>query len=605
MNQEQQTEFAESLDGARQMLRLGRFEEAEALLRVAVEVCPGSPDAVQLLGLVLSQQGRHTEAVDQMESALAMVDDQPALWVNYGTALLESDQADRAISAFQRALELRPDHAPTMNNLSAAFRKAGRTDEAIVTASDAIKLAPGVAAAWNQLGLALLAGGRSDDAAMALNRSLELRDDKPGVWNNLARALLACGRTDDAVTAAGVGASKSGGSSSAMATCAGILIHAARPREALKILDGVLTSQPQNVAARVNHGSARLELGDFSGALDDFRKAIELGDPTGEARNNAAIALLLQGEFDKGWDLHEYRWARPGASPRRSFGEHFPAWDGSDLDGRRLLVWGEQGIGDEIMFAGLLDPLRHQGSLVVECDGRLVPLLERSIPDVMAVARTDPPAPAIAGSDIDVQIAMGSLPRHLRPDRQAPLAPYLRADAPTAASLRDSYGTDAMLVGISWRSGNGQEGAKRSLPLARWGPILRTPGLRFVSLQYGEHAEEIAVVRETLEADVLCDDSVDPLEDMDRFAAQVAAMDLVISVDNSTVHMAGALGRPTWVLLPFVPDWRWQAEGTRTFWYESVRLIRQNQVGNFASVVEAVACELREKKIMDRQSSHG
>ncbi|MBS3821155.1 MAG: tetratricopeptide repeat protein [Planctomycetes bacterium] len=494
MNRSQHAEFVQTLDGARQLLRLGRLEEAEPLLRGALEVRPDSADAKQLLGLVLSRQGRHEQAAEWIRSAIDDVGGEPALWGNLGGALLESRRADAAASAFQRSLAVRPDHAPTLANLSAAFRQAGQCDEAIVAAARAIELAAGSAGAWNQLGLAMRAAGRHEDAMLAFNRSLELRDDVPGVWSNLAGSLVDLGRFDDAVTAARMGATRGGGDPAALQQCAAVLIRAGRASEAIGVLDGVLEVQPENIAAHVNRGSACMDQARFDDALVSYRRAIELGTTaddahTGEARSSTALVLLLQGKFDEGWALYEHRWSRPGASPRRPYEDAYVQWSGETLAGRRLLVWGEQGIGDEIMFAGLLGPLRQQGKVIVECDERLVPLLERSMPDVFVLSRRNPPLPAIKRIGVHAQIAMGSLPLHLRPESWSPRSAYLQADAAEVARLRETYGRDRILVGISWHSGNVQEGPKRSLPLAEWGGILAVTGVRFVSLQYGQHSD--------------------------------------------------------------------------------------------------------------------
>lgn len=265
--------------------------------------------------------------------------------------------------------------------------------------------------------------------------------------------------------------------------------------------------------------------------------------------------------------------------------------------GKTILVWGEQGVGDEIMFLSLLPELLSATShCVIECDVRLVPLFARSFPGLEIVANSMPPNSRTKSTDIDVQISMGSLGRLLRPNIQSfrPHEGYLQADADRAKQCRKRYrgSTDTLVVGISWRSGNPKVGKSRTLPLDLWDAVLTQPGIQFVNLQYGDCREELGVYRERTGVDVYQDENVVPLRDMDGFAAQVSTMDLVISIDNSTVHMAGSLGVPVWTLLPFSPEWRWLLEREDSLWYSTMRLFRQNERGAWAAVIDRVGEEL-------------
>jgi hypothetical protein len=229
---------------------------------------------------------------------------------------------------------------------------------------------------------------------------------------------------------------------------------------------------------------------------------------------------------------------------------------------------------------------------VIECEDRLIPLFRRSFPAFDFVARRTPPGPETAAPDLAAQVHLGSLPGLLRPDPMQVPAPgaYLQADPARVAALRARYGAGdgVRVVGLSWRSGNAAEGARRSIPLAGWAPLLMRPDLRFVSLQYGDHGAEIAAAP----GEILVDPEVDPLADLDRFAAQVAAMDLVLTIDNSTAHFGGALGVPTWILLTHVPEWRWLADGDASYWYRSARLYRQPARGAWAPVIDTVSADL-------------
>ncbi|HEY0837123.1 MAG TPA: tetratricopeptide repeat protein, partial [Azospirillum sp.] len=355
--------------------------------------------------------------------------------------------------------------------------------------------------------------------------------------------------------------------------------------------------QPDYAEAWHSLGVAAERSNQLDAAIGACRRAVRLRPDYADAHWNLALALLLAGHDREGGDEYEWRWRTPAfLFPWRGFPQ--PAWDGTAHPGTRVLIWGEQGVGDEVMFAGLVpDVLATGARCVLECDARLVALFRRSFPGVAAVARQDPPAPELRDPAITHQVAAGSVAQRLRAAGQAPQPrrPYLTADAAWQAELRGRYGRLAQgrrIVGISWRSGNQRLGGTRTISLAAWSPILRTPGVLFVNLQYGDCAADLAAARAASGVEVLHDSGVDPLRDLDQFAAQVAAMDLVVSIANTTIHMAGALGVPAWTAQPAPPDWRWGVEGERGPWYPCVRVFRQEQAAGWGAVVARIAAEL-------------
>ncbi len=285
---------------------------------------------------------------------------------------------------------------------------------------------------------------------------------------------------------------------------------------------------------------------------------------------------LLRGELGTGWDEYEWR-LRHGPSPRPIA---LNRWDGTSLAGRSLLVLSEQGIGDQVMFGSCLPQVaREAAGCLVECDPRLVPLFARSFPNVTAVAKSARPTENPAVAPCDVYDFWGSLPRFVRRqvDDFPATAAYLKPEPGLVAKWQSRLARlgGALKVGISWRGGKDAETRRqRSIPLELWRPILQVPGVRFVNLQYGSSAAEAALVRNRF--DIPLDDGADcdPLLDLDDFTAKIAALDLVLSVDNSTVHLAAAIGRSVWTLLPFCSDWRWMLEGETTPWYPTMRLLR-------------------------------
>jgi hypothetical protein len=270
-----------------------------------------------------------------------------------------------------------------------------------------------------------------------------------------------------------------------------------------------------------------------------------------------------------------------------------PAWTGEKLASGSLLLWGEQGVGDEIMFAGLVpDALRTGNHCILDCEPRLNPLFTRSFPGVQVVSGCGPGLrPEL---EIAAQLPTGSLPglfRKSSAEFAATKSPYLVADPAEREQFRGRYADGRRLIGLAWQTNNRKTARFRSISLSRFAPLFALPDTRWVSLQYGRHGKLENQIQ-AASAPLLFDHTVDQLKNIDAFAAQVAALDLVITIDNSTAHLAGALGVPVWVMLPFAPDWRWLLEREDSPWYPAVRLFRQPQPGDWQSVIEKVESAL-------------
>jgi hypothetical protein len=264
-----------------------------------------------------------------------------------------------------------------------------------------------------------------------------------------------------------------------------------------------------------------------------------------------------------------------------------------------LLVYSEQGVGDEIFFASCMgDVLTKARNCLVECDPRLVALYSRSFPnaEVIASTRNTEHDSNVHLPSFDLQIPIGSLPRHFR--RSLDSIPQRRRYLVPNPTLQEKWTErfaelgDGLKVGISWRGGKQEiSRRRRSTRLDQWEAVLSRPGVSFVNLQYGDCVEELEELYRTSGVQIHDWNDADPLVDLDGFAAQISALDLVISIDNATVHMAGALGVDVWTLLPFSPDWRWLLNRDDSPWYPSIRLFRQSRIGEWDDVFNAAAIE--------------
>ncbi|MBT5941860.1 MAG: hypothetical protein HOG95_18175, partial [Rhodospirillaceae bacterium] len=270
-------------------------------------------------------------------------------------------------------------------------------------------------------------------------------------------------------------------------------------------------------------------------------------------------------------------------------------WQGEDLADKTILVWSEQGVGDEIMFANTLPELvQNAEKVIIECNDRLVPVFERSFDSVTAVARQEPPDSKIENAAADFQIPIGSICKFYRKSVEefpSDRAGYLTADSDLTAEIKARYAAlgDGMKVGISWRSGNPIVGHQRSIPLEFWDEILSSDGCQFVNLQYGDVDEDLAGVLERTGVQVFKDDAVDPLTSAEEWFAQIQALDHVISVDNSTIQVSGSLGIPTWTLLSEVPEWRFGLKRLDHLWHPSIRVFRQQKKGSWDLLMGEVA----------------
>ncbi|MEO0996736.1 MAG: tetratricopeptide repeat protein [Pseudomonadota bacterium] len=465
-----------------------------------------------------------------------------------------------AAGLFEQVLALAPGNADAVQRLGVIALQTGQAEVAVTLLEEATSRNPAVAPWQFNLGVALQQSDRPADAANAYRAALALRPDYRQAAENLGVVLADLGER-----------------------------AAAR-----SVLEHALSLAPDSTLAALNLATVAMADGDDAAAgrlLDDV---LEREPANATAALKLSSVLLRRGDFDAGWRRYEQRLHAPdflNETPLASV--PLPVWDGRRLDGKTLYVLAEQGIGDEIMFAGLLPRAAARcDAVIVRAAPRLVPLLERSFPDLDIVAADDDAIPAAA----DFRVFAGSLPYRLGVGADEPPAPpYLAADAAVVRNLRErlaGYG-DGPFIGISWAGGaDPRAQAERRAPAAAWRPLL-DGGFVFVDVQYGEHPAERDALAQT-GARVIRLADVDPLTDMDTFAALLAALDCVVSVDNSTAHLAAALGTRTAILLPRVAERRWLQGRRDTLWYRAATLYRASGAGadGFADAIAAVRDDL-------------
>ena len=580
------------------MLReLGDLAGAEQAFRAALERAPDQLDALTNLGNVLGEMDRLVEAEALHRRAIALAPDRADGHNNLAAVLSKQERWDEAAAECRAAVALQPNRSDFHVNLGNALSAAKQWDEAAAAFREAVSRDPMLADALAGLGIACTHLLRLEESAAAHRRTVELQPDNAKFWSNLSFAEVDLGNSDSAIAACRKAIAFDPDMAEPYNSLGAALKLQGRMAEAIAAYREAIRLRPDYGKACNNLGVALNAEGRFDEAMAAYDRAASLDPDYAIGQGNRGLLRLLLGDFDGGWRDYESRLRMARGPTMERYGQ-IPPWRGEPVAGKILLLWNEQGVGDQIMFAGLLPDLMARGaSCIVEADPRLEPLFQRTWPRLAFRSVTSESAGAVEGG-VNYQSPLGGICRWLRPDLQsfaATPAGYLKVDDEKVARLRqlyrDRHGRRPN-IGISWRGGTGEVARIRSMALAAWLPILRQASFGFVNLQYGDCRADLAAARDA-GATILHDDTIDPLLNLDDFAAQVAAMDLVISVDNTTVHMAGAIDKPTWVMLPKVPDWRWLLERTDSPWYPSLRLFRQQDLGEWGSVIEDVAAALR------------
>jgi tetratricopeptide (TPR) repeat protein len=574
--------------------RAGRSEEAAALYR---QVAPGAPqyaDARHLLGMIACAQNRFTEALVDFDAAIAAQGRAPDYHANRAYALNALGRAEEAADAARRALKLNGEHAEATANLGVALAAAGKREEAGKTLRRALAKLPAHGAARGALADVSARRGDTTGAAAQYRIFLTLQPAGPVGWEGLGRMLAKL----DPMDVAGPQACWRRALRLAPALPApwGLLGEARRrsgdASGAMHAFVCALALTPDAAGALSNLAMARQGMGDAAGAARLFARALTVDPSDGLSRFNRALLRLKNGDTAGGWEDYDGRLAAPALFP--SPGLPYPVWRGEPLKGRRLLVWGEQGVGDEVMFAALYPLLlRREKKVTLACDARLVGLFARSFPQAEVRALPDcrrNPPPGIA-----YQIAAGSLARLLTP-RLADfvVAPgWLRPDPVRAAGWRarlDGLGP-GLKIGVAWTSARQDAARARDyLRLTDLAPLAAVPGAVLVSLQYDGRGEEIAAFRAATGLRVEAFLEHDLKNDLETAAALTAACDLVISVASSVGETAAALGVPVWRLEG--RGWTRLGTGARP-WHPAMRLFSPHPGERLSDTVARAALMLR------------
>jgi tetratricopeptide (TPR) repeat protein len=565
----------------------GRLSEAEQLYCQILAREPGHVIAMHHLGVLAYQTGRNDLAVDLLRRVLTLNPNLPEAHSNLGNVLRVKGQLDEAITACRRAIVLRPNYAEAYNNLGLAMKEKGQLNEAIAAYRQAIALKPNFAEAYNNLAIALSDQGQLDQAIAECRQAIKLKPNYAEAHNNLGNALQNKGERGQAIGAYRQAIVHRPNYAKAYNNLGVALTDQGELDQAIAAYRQAIALEPSFAEAHSNLGNALRDQGELDQAIAACRQAINLMPNDAEAHHNLSLLLLVRGDFHRGWE--EYEWRRKCTKfipPMRNFAQQ--QWDGGSLEGRTILLYTEQGFGDAIQFIRYL-PLVAQrgGKIIVECQAALQRLL-RTVPERIEIVTCGEPLPAF-----DLQCPLLSLPRVFGTtfENIPNIVPYLHADSEDAEKwqrrLDDQLpNVKVGKVGLVWAGNPAHKNDRnRSMKLSSLAPLGQVPGIRFFSLQKGEAAAEAKIPPAGM--DLV--DWIAELQDFADTAALITNLDLVITIDTAVAHLAGAMGKPIWTLLPFIPDWRWLMDRQDSPWYPTMRLFRQSARGDWEGVIKRVA----------------
>ncbi|HUN75708.1 MAG TPA: tetratricopeptide repeat protein [Steroidobacteraceae bacterium] len=539
------------------------------------------------LGGALMALGRYDEALASYEAALALRPDYVDAHNSRGIALRHLQRTSQALASFDRALELRPGAAELHNNRGNILRRLQRLPEALASFERAIALQPRFAMAYNNRGLVLQGLRRYDEAAASYQRALALQADYADAYNNLGTLQYELLEPAAALASWRRALELQPCMSGLHGNLSNALRDLERPGEALAESELAIREDPAAAVNHCNRGNALFDLARFTEALASYDRALELDPSCALARFNKGLCLLLAGEFAAGLPLYEWR-KRLGSYP--SFASPAPTWRGAeDIAGKTLLIHADQALGDTIQFCRYAKLAAARGARVVlAAQPQLRELLAGLGPGIRIVARdARPEAHDLHCPLMSLPLAFGTTLADIPAG-----VPYLFSEPPRAARWRQQLGEEGFKIGIVWQGSRSHIDVGRSLPLEMFARLSTIPTVRLISLQKGAPANELRAASQDLGVELLGETfDAGPQAFLDS-AAVMMHLDLIITSDTALAHLAGALGRPTWVALKHVPDWRWLLERADCPWYPSVRVFRQSHHGDWQGVFAAMQAEL-------------
>jgi protein O-GlcNAc transferase len=552
----------------------------------ALKIKPDYAEAYNNMGVALKEKGNPAAAIDSYKQALKIKPDYAEAYINMGNALKDKGELEAAIDSFKQALKIKPVYVEAYNNMGTALQEKGDPGAAIDSYKQALKIKPDYAEAYNNMGAALQGKGYPDAAIDSYKKALKIKPDYAGAYNNMGNALQEKGDPGAAIDSFKQALKIKPDYAEVYNNMGAALQGKGDPDAAIDSYKQALKIKLDYAEAYNNMGIALKDKGELVAAIDSLKQALKIKPDYAEAHHNKSLAHLLLQDFDAGWPLYEWRLFKkdaPAVSPRKNL-----AWDGKQsLKGKRFLIYEEQGLGDIIQFCRYLPFLQEDAQVTFKLTPKLHALIATMNCDISfsAILPNE--------SDIDFEAPLMSLPLLMGTsvDTIPPQSPYLFADDAKIQAWQKNLLSDKFKIGICWQGSKAKIDRGRSFPLNLFKGISSVSGVELISLHKGDGEEQLTEIAfDVKKFGIEFDGGQDAFLDT---AAVIMNCDLVITSDTAVAHLAGALGRQTWVVLQHIPDWRWMLNRSDSPWYPSMTLYRQNTRGDWLKVFRTMEQDLR------------
>ena len=532
-----------------------KIEEAKVFYKKVILINPKNATALGWLGSIEALQKNFFMAEKYLHEALKIEKNNLSFLLNYANILFEIKKFHEAEKYYTKIVRQEPLNPYVYLNLAACYNEQDKFLTGLINSEKAIEIKPEYAEAWNNRGSALYGLQRFEEAAVSCELAIELKPEYAEAWNNRGSALCDLQRFE----------------------------------EALASTERAIELKPEYAEAWSNRGSALCGLERFEEAIAHFDQALRLNPDLSDSALNKSILLFLRGDYKNAFDLYEARWKSTGfgSPPLQSIK---PRWTGERNVGR-LLIWAEQGIGDQILYGSMLNELRNfPQKKIISVTKKLIPLFQRSFPDYQIVDKKE----VLSDELYDEHVPIGSIGKFLREDVDSfkkATYPYLVNNLSQTQQIKSLPQFKGKKVcGIAWRSSNKKVGRDKSISLIDLLPILSNYDMQYVNLQYGDTTEDVENLKKIYQPALYAVPEIDTFDDIDGVVSIMSACDLIITTSNTTAHLAGALNKETLLLIPrnIGKFWYWQGIEGVSLWYPSIRVFQQQKQGDWAAPINEI-----------------
>lgn len=586
---------ADQVNSVINLFNAGRYSDVVSAAGRLTEQFVASRELLNVYGAALQALGKHREAIHCFQAAIELASEYPQPYYNLGLSLAAIENYEQAIQTIIFAISLKSDYTLAYLALGDNLQRQRKFIEAIASYKRAIQIDPNFTTCHNNLGNLLYDLGGYDDAILAYEKALEIDPNQAVILNNLGTTLKKAGNLQGAMQAYQEAICLEPKYAEAHCNLGTVLDDQGKLNEAVESYQRAIFLQNDYADAYYNLGIAFEHMGDFDAALEAQNNVLKIDRNYVDAEHAKSHLFLAQKKFELGWSHYEKRWSLR-EHENQYLSSNRPNWSG--LSTGNILLWSEQGLGDVVMFSSIISELlKKVNHLIIQIDERLIPLFERSFPTTIDFYPLNVSVPEEL---YEYHLPFGSLPLYFRPNIDSftrASGGFLKPNKVITNDLKKKIlkGKDDLIIGLSWKGGNKRDcvPTNKSICLREFAKILPKVGVTFVNLQYGDTIDELREFRDLTGIDILSLDEIDNFNNIDGLSSLIAACDHVITVDNITAYLSGAVGKSASVLLPVSSHWRWGLADTQSYWHSSLSLYRQNTPGSWEYPLEQLKEALR------------